>query len=81
MTEKYDRYENAITERINGILKQEFFINKNIQNIELKKILVKESIEIYNSFRTHFFNQILAPNKMHKQNQLTRKTYKSKKSQ
>ena len=28
MTEKYDPYENAIAERINGILKQEFAINK-----------------------------------------------------
>jgi len=24
MTEKYDPYENAIAERVNGILKQEF---------------------------------------------------------
>ncbi|PQJ20951.1 transposase [Nonlabens xylanidelens] len=80
MTEKYDLYENAIAERINGILKQEFFINKNIQNIELKNILVKESIEIYNSFRPHCSNHMLTPNQMHKQNQLRRKTYKSKKS-
>ena len=81
MTEKYDPYENAIAERINGILKQEFFINRNIQNIELKKTLVEESIEIYNSFRPHCSNHMLTPIQMHKQNQLTRKTYKSKKSQ
>jgi hypothetical protein len=28
MTEQYDPYENAIAERINGILKQEFAVDK-----------------------------------------------------
>jgi transposase InsO family protein len=79
MTEKYDPYENAIAERINGILKQEFFIDRNIKKIELKRKLIEESIDLYNSFRPHFSNHMLTPNEMHKQNKLPRKTYKSKK--
>ena len=36
MSEKYDPYENAIAERINGILKQEFNIAKSINNFDIK---------------------------------------------
>ncbi len=79
MTEKYDPYENAIAERINGILKQEFDIARNIKNLELKKELIKNAIEIYNNYRPHLSNQMLTPIKMHKQNKLKRKIYKSKK--
>ncbi|MGY6648600.1 IS3 family transposase [Wenyingzhuangia sp. IMCC45574] len=35
MTESYDPYQNAIAERVNGILKQEFLINTSKLNIRL----------------------------------------------
>jgi transposase InsO family protein len=79
MTEKYDPYENAIAERINGILKQEFNIARNIKNLDLKKKLIKNAIEIYNNLRPHLSNHMLTPREMHKQNKLKRKQYKSKK--
>lgn len=79
MTEKYDPYENAIAERINGILKQEFDIARNIENLDVKKLLIKNAIEIYNNQRPHLSNQMLTPMQMHKQNKLKRKIYKSKK--
>jgi transposase InsO family protein len=79
MTEKYDPYENAIAERVNGILKQEFDIARDIKDLELKKKLIKDAIEIYNSFRPHLSNHMLTPQQMHKQNKLKRKQYKSKK--
>jgi len=78
MTEKYDPYENAIAERINGILKQEFDIARNIKNLDVKKELIKNAIEIYNNHRPHLSNHMLTPIKMHKQNKLKRKIYKSK---
>jgi transposase InsO family protein len=78
MTEKYDPYENAIAERINGILKQEFDIARNIKNLDVKKELIKNAIEIYNNHRHHLSNHMLTPIKMHKQNKLKRKIYKSK---
>mgnify|MGYP001788487255 FL=1 len=39
-TEKYDPYENAVAERINGILKYEFGMNKNIPRIEIAKKMI-----------------------------------------
>lgn len=49
MTEKYDSYENAIAERVNGILKQEFDIDKYDMDLKTKKVMVKNSIKIYNN--------------------------------
>ena len=79
MTEKYDPYENVIAERVNGVLKQEFDIARDIGNLDIKNHLIKNSIEIYNNKRPHLSNQMLTPMQMHKQNKLRRKTYKVKK--
>lgn len=79
MTEKYDPYENAIAERINGILKQEFAIDKYDTTIEIKKKLIKNVVNIYNEFRPHLSNSMLTPNQMHQQNKLKRKCYKKRK--
>jgi transposase InsO family protein len=79
MTEKYDPYENAIAERVNGILKQEFAIAAYDTDLSTKKLLVKNAINLYNSLRPHLSNHMLTPDKMHKQQKLKRKQYKSKK--
>ena len=79
MTEKYDPYENAIAERINGILKQEFNIARSIKNFDIKKKLIIDAIDIYNNIRPHLSNHMLTPIQMHSQNKLKRKQYKSKK--
>jgi transposase InsO family protein len=79
MTEQKDAYENAIAERVNGILKQEFNITRTIKNIDIKKALVKNAIDIYNKQRPHLSNHMLTPIQMHKQNKLKRKQYNSKK--
>lgn len=79
MTEKYDPYENAIAERINGILKQEFAIDKYDTSIQIKTRLIKNAIEIYNKDRPHLSNSMLTPNQMHQQKELVRKIYKKSK--
>lgn len=79
MTEKYDPYENAIAERINGILKQEFSVAQKINDFKVKKKLVKNAIEIYNNIRPHLSNQMLTPKQMHVQKKIRPKQYKSKK--
>lgn len=76
MTEKYDPYENAIAERVNGILKQEFDIDRHNANTALKKSVVKDAIRIYNDLRPHLSNHMLSPNKMHQQNELKPLRYK-----
>lgn len=80
MTQDSDPYENAVAERINGILKQEFSIDKYEQSLENMKIIVGEAIEIYNDKRPHFSNYLLTPNQMHKQNTIKMRTYKTKNS-
>jgi len=79
MTESYDPYQNAIAERVNGILKQEFILGIMISDMELMNLLIKESIDIYNNERPHLSCQMKTPNQMHKQNQITIKNYRSKK--
>jgi len=64
MTDGYDCYQNALAERINGILKQEFFINKCHSFKELQK-LVKQSIHIYNNLRPHLALGMKTPTQMH----------------
>lgn len=65
MTDGYDCYQNAMAERINGILKQEFLYVKCNTYDELKE-LVRESIEIYNSERPHLSLNMKTPNYVHK---------------
>lgn len=53
MTENGDPYENAIAERINGILKYEFLIINGFKNHLEALTVIKESIGIYNDERPH----------------------------
>lgn len=69
MTEGYDCYQNALAERINGILKQEFLINKCKDAQELKK-LIEESIHIYNSKRPHLSLNMKTPNYIHEKTEV-----------
>lgn len=64
MTDGYDCYQNALAERINGILKQEFVIETCITGKELKKLIV-ESINIYNTKRPHLSLNMKTPNFVH----------------
>ena len=78
MTEKYDPYENAIAERINGILKQEFIEVVSVNQIEYMKVLVEQSIQTYNKQRPHLSCWMNTPNMMHQQSKLKIKSYKKK---
>jgi len=78
MTESYNPYQNAVAERVNGILKQEFLINTKNIDLKLMKIVVKQSIDIYNKLRPHWSCYMLTPNQMLKQNKVKIKTYKIK---
>ena len=80
MKESYDPYQNAVAERVNGILKQEFLLNT--KNIKLKTMqeLVKQSVRIYNQKRSHLSSNMLTPEQMHLQKSIKMKTYKNKNS-
>ena len=78
MTEKYDPYQNAVAERINGILKQEFILGIKVKDLELMKILIAESIMIYNNERPHLSCEMNTPQYMHRQSEVRIRTYKRK---
>lgn len=64
MTDGYDCYQNAIAERINGILKHEFLMYKCNTRKELEK-LIKQSINVYNNLRPHLSLNMKTPNFIH----------------
>ncbi|MFY9309191.1 MAG: IS3 family transposase [Bacteroidia bacterium] len=66
MTEHSDPYENAIAERVNGILKSEFHIDKGFKTFELAKEAIDKGIYIYNEKRPHSSCNYLTPNQAHK---------------
>ncbi|MFQ3212762.1 MAG: putative transposase [Marivirga sp.] len=80
MTEKYDPYQNAVAERINGILKQEFIGGIFIKDVKLVDSLMIQSIQIYKQKRPHYSCHMKTPNEMHKQGSIKIKTYKKKNS-
>lgn len=65
MTDGYDCYQNALAERVNGILKQEFLLYKCRTLKELKS-LVQESVDIYNRLRPHLSLDMKTPDEVHK---------------
>ncbi len=61
MGEAGNPYENAIAERLNGILKYEFNLNIKFPSFQLAKKAVDEAVDIYNSFRPHLSLNYLTP--------------------
>ncbi|MEP4136152.1 MAG: IS3 family transposase [Cyclobacteriaceae bacterium] len=76
MTTKYDPYENAIAERVNGILKQEFDIGEGFLNHLQAIKWIKESVEVYNQKRPHLSCGMLTPSVAHKTKQPLTKLWK-----
>jgi putative transposase len=65
MTENGDPIENAIAERVNGIIKGEYLENYAVENINQAKKLLKAVIDLYNNERPHMSIGNLTPNKIH----------------
>ncbi len=78
MTQDGSPYDNAIAERVNGILKDEFGLDDTFENIEQVKSEVKQSVDLYNKQRPHLSNSMLTPEQMHNQNKLKPKAWHKK---
>lgn len=65
MTEVYDPYENAIAERVNGILKDEFDIGEGFVNHVQAVKEIKYAIETYNTKRPHLSCNMMTPEQAH----------------
>jgi len=66
MTQNGDPYENAIAERVNGILKTEL-VSKYYDNIDLAAMHIARCITIYNYRRRHSSLNWQIPDDVHKQ--------------
>lgn len=65
MTEQDHVYENALAERVNGILKEEFLLSETLASYEIAQSMVKESIQIYNQERPHLSLNYETPEQRH----------------
>lgn len=80
MTQDGSPYDNAVAERINGILKDEFYCDEKFDSFEQAKKHVEQSIMIYNTKRPHLSCSMLTPKEMHQQNTLPVKKWNKKSS-
>jgi transposase InsO family protein len=78
-TQNSSPYENAVAERVNGILKQEFGLGKTIPNLKTAQKMVKQAIEIYNKKRRHYSLELKTPEFAHINQIHKYKSYKKNK--
>lgn len=76
MTEKGDPYENAIAERVNGILKTEFGLSGHFTSSSLAQEAVNKAIDLYNNRRPHASCDYMTPALAHDQNGTLHKRWK-----
>lgn len=74
-TQKHDPYENAVAERINGILKYEFGLKNVIPNLTIAQKMIKQAFQIYNNERLHWSLGFKTPQLAH--NEYNKHIYKS----
>lgn len=67
MTENSDPYENALAERMNRTIKEEFGLNRKLKSRKQVYDLVKESVHLYNQNRPHLALGMKTPNEVYKQ--------------
>jgi putative transposase len=65
MAAKACPYENAVAERVNGILKVEFDLKRIFENKKIAKQSVYQAIRLYNKNRTHWGLGLRTPDEVH----------------
>ncbi|WP_454255572.1 IS3 family transposase [Pseudomonas sp. Marseille-Q8238] len=65
MTDGYDCYQNALAERVNGILKNEL-LQRSPNDLEQARLMVSEAVRIYNTERPHRALKYKTPDAVHR---------------
>lgn len=65
MTDGYDCYQNALAERINGILKTELLLQRPT-DLDQAARMVRQSVQIYNEERPHHSLKYKTPDEVHR---------------
>ncbi len=69
MTEQSDPYENALAERMNRTIKEEFCLDHTLKSKLQTYESVKEAIWLYNNYRPHQSLSLKTPNYCHQKTQ------------
>lgn len=80
MTQTGSPYDNAIAERVNGILKHHLGLNQVFKNYATSVTAVCKAIDTYNCLRPHMSISNLTPEQAHVSKQLLIKKWKAKRS-
>ncbi|PLX16798.1 MAG: hypothetical protein C0599_14605 [Salinivirgaceae bacterium] len=78
MTNQYDPYENAVAERVNGILKMEYDVGGQFVGKKDAMREIKYAIWLYNTDRPHLSCHGLVPEEAHKLENYKLKTWSKK---
>jgi len=65
MTEENHCYENAMAERVNGILKDEYLLDSTFKDFKHAEKVCREAIKLYNTCRPHWALKLKTPEKVH----------------
>nr|WP_218840255.1 IS3 family transposase [Variovorax sp. YR752] len=65
MTDGYDCYQNALAERVNGILKMEFLLHRPADLAQASR-MVQQAVQIYNQERPHQSLKLKTPDEVHR---------------
>lgn len=77
MTENGDPRENAIAERINGILKHEYLLRYKPKNFKQALFILQKAVLLYNAERPHLSINLLTPSFVHQNNVKTFRKWKN----
>jgi putative transposase len=77
MTENGNPLENAIAERVNGIIKEEFLNHYSPKNQAEIMELLQQSVSTYNTQRPHMSCSMLTPDNVHQNNLAVRRTWQN----
>ncbi len=77
MTENGDPLENALAERLNGILKDEYLNDNLVKSIEEASKVLSRSVSLYNEDRPHMSIGNQYPSLIHEQKKQTERLWKN----
>lgn len=77
MTESGDPLENAVAERVNGIIKSEWLNNDEIKDLADCLCHVEKAIDAYNNVRPHLSLNYQTPAQAHRQSGSQKRCWKT----
>lgn len=78
MTESGDPLENAVAERVNGIIKREWLNNVEIKDLADSLCRVEKAIDVYNNVRPHLSLNYQTPAQAHRQSGSQKRCWKTR---